>query len=112
MFQDLIIDRKFLATFYTLPTSTTLRAEFGVRLTTDWADLERYSDIRIADLSCGTGRCCLAAYHSVLSRYGHAGGDDRQIHRAMIERAVVTAHIMPAAAHLCASRCGSDLIAV
>ena len=108
MFQNLIIDRKFLATFYTLPTSAALLAELAVdRLPTDWSDLERYPDVRIADLSCGTGTLLSAAYHSILTRYRHAGGDDRQVHRAMIERAVVAADIMPAAAHLCASQLSS-----
>ena len=108
MFQNLIIDRKFLATFYTLPTSAALLAELAVdRMSTDWSDLERYSDLRIADLSCGTGTLLSAAYHSVLTRYRHAGGDDRQVHQAMIERAVVAADIMPAAAHLCASQLSS-----
>ena len=108
MFQSLIIDRKFLATFYTLPTSAALLAELAVdRMSADWSDLERYPDLRIADLSCGTGTLLSAAYHSVLTRYRHAGGDDRQVHRAMIERAVVAADIMPAAAHLCASQLSS-----
>ncbi|MDE0368331.1 MAG: hypothetical protein OXP09_22520 [Gammaproteobacteria bacterium] len=108
MFQNLIIDRKFLATFYTLPTSAALLAEIAVdRMSTNWSDLEHYPDLQIADLSCGTGTLLSAAYHSVLTRYRHAGGDDRHVHRAMIERAVVAADIMPAAAHLCASQLSS-----
>ena len=108
MFQNLIIDRKFLATFYTLPTSAALLAEVAAhRMPVDWTDLDRYPDLRIADLSCGTGTLLSAAYHSVLTRYRNAGGDDRQVHQAMIERAVVAADIMPAAAHLCASQLSS-----
>ena len=108
MFQHLIVDRKFLATFYTLPTSATLLAEVAVaRLKFDWKNLDSYPDLRIADLSCGTGTLLSAAYHSVLSRYRHAGGDDSQVHRRMIEFSVVAADIMPAAAHLCASQLSS-----
>ena len=108
MFQNLIVDRKFLATFYTLPTSAALLAEMAVtRLSADWKDLEVYPDLSIADLSCGTGTLLSAAYHAVLSRYRHAGGDDSQIHRQMIERSIVAADIMPAAAHLCASQLSS-----
>ena len=56
MFQNLIVDRKFLATFYTLPSSATLLAEVAVRrLQFKWGNLEGYSNLRIADLSCGTG---------------------------------------------------------
>lgn len=108
MFQNLIVDRKFLATFYTLPTSAALLAELAVgRLHADWSDLDAYSELRIADLSCGTGTLLSAAYHAVLTRYRHAGGDDGDVHRAMIERSVVAADIMPAAAHLCASQLSS-----
>ena len=108
MFQNLIIDRKFLATFYTLPTSAALLAELGVaRMDTDWSNLEAYPDLRVADLSCGTGTLLSAAYHAVLGRYRRAGGNDGAVHRAMIEHAVIAADIMPAAAHLCASQLSS-----
>ena len=108
MFQNLIVDRKFLATFYTLPTSATLLAEMSIgRLDADWSRHDTYPNLTIADLSCGTGTLLSAAYHSVLSRYRHAGGDDSQVHRRMIEHSVVAADIMPAAAHLCASQLSS-----
>ena len=108
MFQNLIVDRKFLATFYTLPTSAALLAELAAgRLRADWSDLEAYAELRIADLSCGTGTLLSAAYHAILTRYRHAGGDDSDVHRPMIERSVVAADIMPAAAHLCASQLSS-----
>ncbi len=108
MFQRLIVDRKFLATFYTLPTSATLLAEVALRrLAFPWQKPDRYAELRIADLSCGTGTLLSAAYHGVLSRYRHAGGDDRTIHPAMMEESIVAADIMPAAAHLCASQLSS-----
>ena len=108
MFQNLIVDRKFLATFYTLPTSATLLAELAARrLDTDWGDLPGYERLSIADLSCGTGTLLSAGYHAVLTRYRHAGGDDSQLHRHMIEHSIIAADIMPAAAHLCASQLSS-----
>ena len=108
MFQNLIVDRKFLATFYTRPTSATLLAELAAaRLDADWSDLDAYPELTVADLSCGTGTLLSAAYHAVLARYRHAGGDDREIHRRMIERSIVAADIMPAAAHLCAAQLSS-----
>ena len=58
MFQQLIADRKFLATFYTLPTSAALLAELAAsRLdaATDWSDPNALVSLRIADLACGTG---------------------------------------------------------
>ena len=108
MFQRLIADRKFLATFYTRPESATLLGELAVaRLRMDWADLDAYPNLRVADLSCGTGTLLVAAYHALLARFRHNGGDDRRIHAAMLERAIIAADIMPAAAHLCATQISS-----
>ena len=108
MFQNLIADRKFLATFYTLPTSAALLAEMAVsRLDADWNNLESYPDLTIADFSCGTGTLLSAGYQAILARYRHAGGDDSELHRHMIEHSVIAADIMPAAAHLCASQLSS-----
>lgn len=105
MFQNLIIDRKFIATFYTRPTSAVLLAEIALqRMDFEWRDLKRYSTLRIADLSCGTGTLLSAAYQSVLRRYQAAGGDGKDVHSAMLEEAIVAADIMPAATHLCASQ--------
>ncbi|WP_428102944.1 hypothetical protein [Candidatus Rariloculus sp.] len=104
MFQRLITDRKFLATFYTLPSSATLLAELAVaRLEIDWSDREAVSSLRIGDFACGTGALLNAAYEAVLSRYRRKGGDDRNIHPEMMEHALVGADIMPAATHLTAS---------
>ncbi len=104
MFQRLIVDRKFLATFYTLPASATLLAELAVpRLKVEWGDAEAVSRLRIADLACGTGMLLQAAYQSVRMRHRHQGKDDAALHSAMMERALFAADIMPAATHLTAS---------
>ena len=104
MFQRLIVDRKFLATFYTLPASASLLAELAVpRLETDWGDGEVLSRLRIADLACGTGTLLNAAYQAVRMRHRHRGGDDAKLHPAMMEHALIAADIMPAATHLTAS---------
>ncbi len=104
MFQRLITDRKFLATFYTLPSSSALLAELAVsRLKVNWAKQEEISKLRIADFACGTGALLNAAYSLVLSRYRRQGGDDSKIHSQMIEKTIVGTDIMPAATHLTAS---------
>ena len=104
MFQKLIADRKFLATFYTLPVSATLLAELAIpRLNTDWTDAECVKSLRVADLACGTGTLIGALYHSILTRYRRAGNDDSDIHSAMIENSLYACDIMPAATHLTAS---------
>ena len=104
MFQRLITDRKFLATFYTLPSSATLLAELAVaRLDIDWSNRDDLAALRIGDFACGTGALLNAAYEAILSRYRRTGGDDRAIHPEMIERVLVGTDIMPAATHLTAS---------
>ena len=104
MFQRLIADRKFLATFYTLPSSAALLAELGVeRLEIDWSDCDAVTGLRIGDFACGTGALLNAAYEAVLSRHRRFGGDDSAIHPKMMEHALVGTDIMPAATHLTAS---------
>ena len=104
MFGRLIADRKFLATFYTLPSSAMLLAELAVsRLGVDFSRPERLTHLRIADLACGTGALLSAAYVRVATRHRRTGGDDRQVHAAMMENALIGADIMPAATHLTAS---------
>ena len=104
MFQRLIMDRKFLATFYTLPNSATLLADLAAaRLDIDWSDEDAVVGLRISDFACGTGALLNAAYKAVLSRYRRKGKDDRNIHPRMMESSLVGADIMPAATHLTAS---------
>ena len=108
MFGRLIADRKFLATFYTLPASAALLAELAAsRLDVEWSDPKAFTDLRIADLACGTGALLAAAYRAVASRHRRAGGDDAPLHATMMEHALIGADIMPAATHLTASTLSS-----
>ena len=110
MFQRLIADRKFLATFYTLPPSAALLGELAVaRLDadTDWSDPAALVGLQVADLACGTGALLSAAYRALSARHRRTGGDDQTLHRQMMERALVAADIMPAATHLTASMLSS-----
>ena len=73
------------------------------RLDIDWSNREAVAALRIGDFACGTGALLNAAYEAVLSRYRRKEGDDRDIHPAMMEHALIGADIMPAATHLTAS---------
>ena len=104
MLQRLIADRKFLATFYTLPSSSTLLAELAIsRLNVDWSKPEEITNLQIGDFACGTGALLNAAYSSVLARYRRTGGNDSKLHAPLIEKTLVGTDIMPAATHLTAS---------
>ena len=110
MFQRLIADRKFLATFYTLPTSAALLGELAVsRLNevTDWSNPDALTRLQVADLACGTGALLSAAYRALASRYRRTGDDDQVLHTQMMERVLIAADIMPAATHLTASMLSS-----
>lgn len=107
-FQRLISDRKFLATFYTLPESAALLAELAVGLIeTDWSKPAALKRLRACDFACGTGTLINAAYHALLARHRRAGGNDAAVHRTMMERSIFAADIMPAATHLTISMLSS-----
>ena len=108
MFQTLITDRKFLATFYTLPESACMLAELAVsRLSVDWSDRGAIEKLRIADFACGTGALLAAAQRAVYRRYRRAGGDDKDLHPALMQHVLTGLDIMPAATHLTCSMLSS-----
>ena len=109
MFQTLITDRKFLATFYTLPESACLLAEMAVdRLDVDWSDRAAIEGLRIADFACGTGALLSAAQRALYRRFRRAGGDDKDLHQALMEHVLTGLDIMPAATHLTCSMLSSS----
>ena len=108
MFQRLIQDRKFLATYYTRPEAAALLADLAVgMLRLDWSQPQGMTAVRVADLACGTGTLLSAAYHALIARHRLAGGDDRATHPAMMAKCLIGADIMPAATHLTASMLSS-----
>ncbi len=108
MFQQLIQDRKFLATYYTRPEAAALLADLAVdMLGLDWSQPTGMAAARVADLACGTGTLLSAAYHALIARHRLAGGDDRAAHPRMMQECLIGADIMPAATHLTASMLSS-----
>ena len=108
MFQTLITDRKFLATFYTLPESACLLAEVAVdRLDIEWSDRNSIERLKIADFACGTGALLAAAQRAVYRRYRRSGGDDADLHQVIMENVMMGLDIMPAATHLTCSMLSS-----
>ena len=104
LLQRLITDRKFLATYYTLPQSARLLAEFAIsHLDVDWSDKEAVSSLRIADFACGTGALLSSAYSAAMSKYRRGKQDDQELHPLMLEKVLVGTDIMPVATHLTAS---------
>ncbi len=105
IFQRLIADRKYLATFYTLPASAALLARLAVDKmdSVDWSDAEAIGTLRIGDFACGTGALLSAVYEQVASHHERAGGDSTTLHPVMIEEVLYGCDVMPSAIHITGS---------
>ena len=105
IFQRLIADRKYLATFYTLPASAALLARLAVAKMdgVDWADTEAIGRLRIGDFACGTGALLSAVYEQVATHHERAGGDSTSLHPVMMEEVLYGCDVMPSAIHITGS---------
>ena len=102
IFQRLIADRKYLATFYTLPSSAALLARMAVAKMegVDWSDAEAIGKLRIGDFACGTGALLSAVYEQIAARHERSGGDPAELHRVMMEEVLYGCDVMPSAVHI------------
>lgn len=108
VFQRLIADRKFLATYYTRPSGAALLAGLAIPMQrpisgNSWADAEALSEIRIGDFACGTGTLLSAAYQRVGLLHEIHGGDARALHPIMMSRGLVGLDVLTVAVHLTAA---------
>ena len=105
IFQRLIADRKYLATFYTLPASAALLARLAVAKLqdVDWSDSEALSKLRVGDFACGTGALLSAVYEQIAARHERAGGDVAKLHPVMMEEVLYGCDVMPSAVHITGS---------
>ena len=108
MFQKLITDRKFLATFYTLPSSSALLAELALAaLPTDWKDPDAYRNYASQISLAAPVHSLRRPYRGILKRYEFIGLDSAEIHSDLLSNSVYAADIMPAATHMAASQLAS-----
>ena len=104
IFQKLIADRKYLATFYTLPASAALLARLAVsKMDVDWSDAEAIGSLKIGDFACGTGALLSAVYEQVATRHESYGGDLAALHPVMMEEVLFGCDVMPSAIHITGS---------
>ena len=105
VFQRLISDRKYLATFYTLPASAALLARLAVAKMegVDWSDAESINSLRVGDFACGTGALLSAVYEQIAARHERAGGDPAALHPVMMEDVLWGLDVMPSAVHITCS---------
>ena len=105
VFQRLIADRKYLATFYTLPASAALLARLAVAKMdgVDWSSAEAIGKLRIGDFACGTGALLSAVYEQIAARHERVGGDPVALHKLMMEEVLYGCDVMPSAVHITGS---------
>ena len=105
IFQRLIADRKYLATFYTLPASAALLARLAVAKLegVDWGDAETLGNLRVGDFACGTGALLSAVYEQIAARHERAGSDVAKLHPVMMEKVMYGCDVMASAIHITGS---------
>jgi len=108
VFQQLIVDRKFLAAFYTTPAAAALMV--GLALDpkrspngAHWADTEKLGGLKIGDFACGTGTLLSTGYSRLGQLAELHGADSEALHPVMMSSVLVGADVLPAAAHLTAA---------
>ena len=108
LFQRLIADRKFLATYYTRPEAAALLA--GLAMPADkplggavWEDGETLASIQIGDFACGTGTLLSTAYQRMSLLHELNGGDPRKLHGPMMRHGLVGLDVLNIAVHLTAA---------
>ena len=112
IFQRLIADRKYLATFYTLPASAALLARLAVSklvpdsdpgMAFDWSDPDAIGKLKIGDFACGTGALLSAVYEQIATRHEISGGNLAALHPVMMEEVLYGCDVMPSAIHITGS---------
>lgn len=108
VFQRLIADRKFLATYYTKPSGAALLAGLAMPIQAPiagagWGDAQALSSIRIGDFACGTGTLLSTAYQRVGLLHEIHGGNPKAIHPRMMEHGLVGLDVLTVAVHLTAA---------
>ena len=108
VFQRLIADRKFLATYYTRPSGAALLAGLAIPMQKpiagdDWGNFTSLSKIRIGDFACGTGTLLSTAYQRIGLLHEINGGDPQKLHPIMMERGLVGLDVLTVAVHLTAA---------
>ena len=108
VFQRLIVDRKFIKTYYTRPESVALLSalvlpERDIVNEDPEVIKESLSQLKVADYACGTGALLNGVYQRLLGLYEQAGGTGQEIHKDMVENHLFGFDIMPNASHLTAS---------
>ena len=108
VFQRLIADRKFLATYYTRPAAAALLAGLALPAArppggAEWGDEDTLASLQIGDFACGTGTLLSAAYSRLSLLHELHGGDPAALHGPMMKHGLVGLDVLNIAVHLTAA---------
>ena len=108
IFQRLIADRKFLATYYTRPSAAALLAALALPVDrplggADWGDADTIAALQIGDFACGTGTLLAAAYSRLSALHELHGGDPKALHPPMMKHGLHGLDVLNIAVHLTAA---------
>ena len=106
LYQSMISDRKFLATFYTRPAAAAMLATISMPEPSIMAAGEHISDrapLLIGDFACGTGTLLSAAYQRLSFEHELSGGDSGELHALMMRNGLVGLDVLNSAVHLTAA---------
>jgi hypothetical protein len=108
VFQRLIADRKFLATYYTMPSGAAILAGLAIPLNRplaggNWSDATALAAARIGDFACGTGTLLSTAYQRIGLLHEVHGGDPKELHSTLMQRGLVGLDVLTVAVHLTAA---------
>jgi hypothetical protein len=108
VFQRLIADRKFLATFYTRPAAAALLAGLALPVSrpirgAGWDDFQSLARVRMGDFACGTGTLLSTAYLRMSLLHEVHRGDPKVLHRIMMKQGLVGLDVLNVGVHLTAA---------
>ena len=105
LFPKLLDDREETAAHYTLVTTAELLASLAVQRlkVSNWSNADEVQNLRIADLSCGTGTLLRTAYSGIRRSHEGAGGQTTVLHQSMMEHGITGIDINSLASHMTAA---------
>jgi hypothetical protein len=112
IYHRLLSEAKYLGTYYTRISAAAMLLKLALHKANggiDWHNLDAIGNLRIADLSCGTGTLLTAAADAVMDNYIRASTAQGQtveldkLQKVLVEQVIYGYDVLPSATHLTAS---------
>ena len=107
LLQELVSNRKTLATYHTKEESAALMAHLAVPTDRDWSREQTLTGYRIADYACGSGTLLMAAYQRVRELHQARGGDPASIHGHILANNLTGTDVLPSSVAAAAANLAS-----